>query len=342
MKSLSLLFLIILTQNTWADAYNDYMKKVQKDMSGFGIQMDVFGQNPFQTGTALRGYYLGEKTMLLERDAFFQIRANKLKTTEEVADFQHRVKVLRNHGNNILLQLLNAIKEANQEGFANIEGPKHKKTLDELIEECNKDTQCVADRLNNPETSLKNILVDNFSLASQVFKQIPYMHSLEANAIYQLVQLIYVEVLYSQNRLANVEFDLFIDKQEELYKLMKKNRSLTKTERELHGAMIKNTVKRWKTRIAKRKFDSSEEFKRKAQELREKNRELMGEITREWDTYSELRPEFKTCWYRFKKRKECKRYKELISHMVAVESNENLFLDEEEEKLPRDFWDDLD
>ncbi len=330
-----------------AEDYDDYMKRIQKDMEKSGTQIDVFSQNPFQTGTALSGYYLNEKTLLLERDAFFQMKSNELKTTEEVADFQHRMKVLRAHGNNMLLQLIQAVDQRNKEGFTSIEGPKQSVELEKLVEECNKDAACVADRLQNPETSVKNVIVDNFALATQVFGQIPYMHVLEINSVYQLVNLIYLEVFYSQNYLSAVEFKIFYDKQKKIEKSIARNRNLSETERRLHTSMVVNTINKWKKRILQRKYDHNDEFKRKALELHAENKALIAQLTKIRGSHPELfeglydRHENCLSFVDFRKWRWCKHRKSLLKRIEKVEADEFEFLNEKEEKLPGKFWDEI-
>ncbi|OFZ00794.1 MAG: hypothetical protein A2Z97_06560 [Bdellovibrionales bacterium GWB1_52_6] len=327
------------------DKYNDYMKRIEKDMKEAGRSVDVFDQNPFQTGTALSGYYLNEKTLLLERDTFFQMKANKLKSTEEVADYHYRVKILRAHANNMLLQLIQAVDQRNNEGIGKIEQPKHAVALEKLIEDCKKDAACVANLLKNPETAVQNILIDNFRLAAQIFGQIPYLNVLEVNAVYQLIQLIYVEVLYSQNILSGIEFQLFYEKQKTLEESIRKNTSLTDTERRMNTAMVVNTVDKWKKRILERKFDHTAEFAEKAQSLQQANRAILTQLQQLRVEHAMLfngiynKNEF--CFWPVREWRWCKARKGLLSRLDDLSAGKLEFLGAEESKLPGDFWEEL-
>lgn len=353
LKSLAVVLLVasstVLAPNTSrAESYEEYLRRLDKEMKESGMSIDAFAQNPFQTGTALSGYYLNEKTLLLERDAFFQMKSNDLETTEDVADYHHRLRVLRSHGNNILLQLIQAVEQRNKEGFVAVEAPKQKVELEKLVEECNKDSQCVAERLQNPETSIQNILVDNFALATQIFQQVPYMHVLEVNSIYQLVQLIYLEVLYSQNLLSTVEFDIFLKKQEELEKLIRRNKNLTPSERKLHTEMIKNQVNKWKKRILERRFDHRDEFKAKALKLNDANRRLYAQIVKlrqgNKEIFGDIYKKVDDCVgniLEIKRWRWCAAKNKLIEKIQKMGSGRYEFLEEKETKMPKDFWDEL-
>lgn len=342
----TLLFFLSLTQVKAQDAYQTQLNNAIEDVQDFGMRVNAFSQNPFQTGTALNNYYLGEKTLLLSRDTIFQLRANKLETTDDVADFHHRLKVLRSHGQNMLLQLLRALENRDEEGFLNIEAPKHETTMEELIKKCKEDAACVAAKLKNPETHMHNIFIDNLAFASQIFKQIPYMHEVELAGIYQLIQLTFLEALYGRTRVANVEFKLFIEKQKKLKKEIEDNRNLSATERNLHSTMIKNTVKRWKVRIAKRKFDHKEEFKEQALALREKNKDLWKQLVDVRRKNPEVDTDQKKSCGTFLSRrradrKRCKLRKKLQEKMAHVGKGKNTFLGKEETKLPSSFWNEI-
>ena len=100
-----ILIVSFLSAHVSAESYEDYLNRVEREINKKGMNIDPFGKNPFQTGTALKQYFLMEKSLLLERDAFLSMKANKLRTSEDVADFHHRMKVLRSHSNNMLFQL---------------------------------------------------------------------------------------------------------------------------------------------------------------------------------------------------------------------------------------------
>jgi len=322
--------------------YNDYMKRIEKDMQEAGMNVDVFDQNPFQTGTALTGYYLNEKTLLLERDTFFQMKANKLKSTEEVADYHHRVKILRAHANNMLLQLVQAVDQRNNEGFGKVEKPKQEVALEKLIQDCNKDAACVANRLKNPETAVQNVLLDNFRLASEIFGQIPYLNVLEVNSVYQLIQLIYLEVLYSQNLLSGVEFELFYKKQKTLEEGIRRNTSLTDTERRMNTAMVNNTIAKWKKRILERKYDHTDEFATKVRELQSANRKLMGDLkqlhSENSALFSGIYNKNESCFFHFRTRRWCQFRKALLNSLDDLGEGKLEFLGSKEAKLPDYFW----
>ena len=156
--------LLLINSARGADNYEAYLRQVQKEMVQMGVKVDVNNPNPFITGTALSNYYMNEKVLLLERDAFFMMKANKLSTTEEVADYQHRLKVLTSHANNILLHMMRALQNAKEEGFVRVEGPKHQLQWEELVEQCKKDPACISAKLESGEVVLKNDLIDSFAL----------------------------------------------------------------------------------------------------------------------------------------------------------------------------------
>ncbi|OFZ21334.1 MAG: hypothetical protein A2X94_07755 [Bdellovibrionales bacterium GWB1_55_8] len=340
-------FLGFRAQGAYDEDYDEHMHRIQEDMEEAGSQVDAFASNPFQTGSALSGYYLSEKTLLLERDAFFQMKANKLETTEQVADYQHRIKVLRAHANNMLLQLIQAVDHRNKEGFTKIEQPKQQVDMDKLVEDCKKDSACVAERLQNRESSVQNILVDNFALASQIFSQIPYMNVLEVNSVYQLIQLIYLEVFHSQSIISGVEFELFFNKQKTMQKAIERNRNLTDTERRLHREMVVNTVNKWKKRILERKFDAAKEFEPKAEEVRAANLKLATNIVQvrsnRADVFGGVYKDEGSClqFKGFQKWRWCKDRKRLEAAMEQVRKGKAFFLGSKEKKLPSEFWEEI-
>ncbi len=259
------------------DPYQKQLNRLKEEMQSFGVTVDVFGENPFQTGTSLSQYYLNEKTLLLEEKTFFQVKANDLSSTDAVADLQYRNKVLRSHANNILLQLSQAIRNRKEDGLLSIEPPKQKESLDKIIADCEKNAECVARRLAQKETAIENVLVDNLEAAGTIFKQMPYMHAIEAMSVYQLTQMIYLEVLKNQTNISLVEFDLYYDKQAALAKKIAKNPSLTATERRMQIELANNTLNRWKKKILDRRNAKDEYFKL-ASSLRSQNEKLAKEI----------------------------------------------------------------
>jgi hypothetical protein len=215
---LSLIFAFNASAQDKPDKYEAYLQTVQKEIHGMGLQMDANNPNPFMTGSALQNYFLNEKILLLERDAYFMMKSNKLETTEQVADYLHRLKVLSSHANNILLGLVRSLQNAKQEGFGQVEAPKHQMHWEELLEKCKKDPACVGRKLQSGEVILQNDMLDSFSLSLQLFKQIPYMHALEFASVFQLVQLLHLEAMVGSTRVSKVEFELFVKKQKKLGK----------------------------------------------------------------------------------------------------------------------------
>lgn len=259
------------------DPYQKQLNRLRDDMQNFGITLDVFGENPFQTGTTLSQYYLNEKTLMLESKTFFQMKSNDLSSTDDVADYQYRNKVLRSHANNILLQLSQAIRNRKDEGFGTVEPPKQKQALEKIVEECAKNAECVARRLAQKDTAVENVLVENLEAANHIFKQASYMNAIEAMSAYQLTQMIYLEVLKNQAKIAAVEFELVYDKQRQLAAKIKKNVSLTEKERKVQIELVNNTMNRWKKKILDRR-NAKAEYSKLALDLRVKNEKLAKEI----------------------------------------------------------------
>lgn len=261
------------------DPYQKQLDRVRSEMQDFGISLDVFGDNPFQTGTSLSNYYLNEKTLLLEEKAFFQTKANDFSSTDAIADAQYRNKVLRTHANNIMIQLSQAIRGRKDEGFGGIEAPKQTETLDKIIADCQKDAECVARTLANPQTAVENVLVQNLQAAGDIFKTLPYMQSIEVMSAYQLTQMLYLEVFKTQAKISDVEFDLYYDKEAELIKRLKKDPTVTETERKTQIALVTNVVNKWKKRIVDGVSDSAKaEYLKLANEMKAKNQQLAKDI----------------------------------------------------------------
>jgi hypothetical protein len=324
------------------DNYQDQLNDMLGELQEFGMQMNVFDQNPFQTGTALQNYYLGEKTLLLERDTYFQLKSNKLETTDQVADYHHRLKVLQAHGHNIIIQLFKAFKEQieNPTSVGEIaEQGKTEEAIEQIIENCNRDAQCVAERLANPETHLSNILLDNLRLTGSLFEQIPHMQALEVQSIYQLSQLIFLEVLYGRMRVSRVEFDLFYKKQMALKKSIETNRNLSPLEKKLHTETVRNTLNKWKLQIAQRKFDGVKEFSLKAQDVAGKNSKILKEVEviRSQAAVDVRSPECKTTIFN-PDRQRCLLRNKLESSLKKTLIGESVFLNKIEQVLPLSFW----
>ncbi|MBS1961766.1 MAG: hypothetical protein JST04_06090 [Bdellovibrionales bacterium] len=259
------------------DPYQDQLNRLREEMTSFGMSIDVFGENPFQTGTSLGQYYLNEKTLLLETKSFFQTKANDLSSTDAVADMQFRNKVLRSHANNILIQLSQAIRNRKDEGFLGVEAPKQKETLDKVLDDCQKDAACVARTLENKETAVENVIVTNLEAAKTIFDQMPYMQSMEVMAAYQMTQMLYLEVLKNQARVADVEFDLYYQKEKALVKAIGKNPALSDADRKMQIALANNTINKWKKAILDRR-NSKEEFFKLAKKIRDENQGLASAI----------------------------------------------------------------
>ena len=246
------------------EKFSELLNDLIKDVDDYGSSVDPFSSNPLQTGSSLQNYFLSEKILLLEKDTLLQMRANDLETTEDVADYAHRLKVMRSHGNNILRQVLKVMNDYASGNSLSVGEWVVKNDLqaqyEDIIEECDKNAECVQSKLSDSEVELKSVLVDNLELASMIFKDVPFMHSVEVMNTYQLVNLIQLEVLYGQIKLSKVEFDIFNSKQENLLESISKNNFLSDFEKKMQSAQIKNTLKMWKLKILKRKFDSAQEF----------------------------------------------------------------------------------
>jgi hypothetical protein len=345
MKNILLLFGLFFAHYAFSqnkpDKYEQYLQQVQKELQQMGMQVNVNNPNPFITGSALQGYFLNEKILLLERDAYFMMKSNKLETTEQVADFQHRLKVLTSHANNILLHMVRALQNAGNEGFGRVEAPKHQVLWEELLEQCKRNPDCISRRLASGEVVVQNDMIDSFSFSLQLFKQIPYMHALEFASIYQLVQLLHMEVMVGYSRVSQVEFDLFLKKQKKLIKEIDENKQMTKKEKEYHRTMVSNTLNKWKRKILERKFDQQERFQnlthkkiaenvgliQQQDEVRAKNPEILSES------------EICGCYLPFKKdRKKCELRAKLENYIDGIRSGKEVFIKKAEKKLPDDFW----
>ena len=246
------------------EKFSELLNDLIKDVDEYGSSVDPFSSNPLQTGSSLQNYFLSEKILLLEKDTLLQMRANDLETTEDVADYAHRLKVMRSHGNNILRQVLKVMNDYASGNSLSVGEWVVKNDLqaqyEDIIEECEKNAECVQSKLNDSQIEMKSVLVDNLELSSMIFKDVPFMHSVEVMNTYQLVNLIQLEVLFGQIKLASVEFDIFNSKQESLLDAIEKNNFLSDFEKKMQIAQIKNTLKLWKLKILKRKFDSAQEF----------------------------------------------------------------------------------
>lgn len=348
MKTILLSLIIIFSVNSYSqgntDKYAEYLAAIQKEMDRYGTQVNVNNPNPFITGSALQNYFMNEKILLLERDAYFMMKSNKLETTEEIADYQHRLKVLTSHSNNILLSMVRALKNTNQEGFTQLEQPKHQLQWEELLEQCKKDPACVSRRLESGEVILQNDLVDTFELSLQVFKQIPYMHAIEFASMFQLVQLLQLEAVVGHSRVSVVEFDLFLKKQKKMIKDMEDNRMLTTAERTYHRTVINNTANKWKKKILERKFDQKEKFVALKDKLRKENQELIGELDVIRRSNPGIMPEAEICrkFLVFKKdRRKCLLREKLENNIVGIRKNKNKFIGSKEKKLPEEFFNTL-
>lgn len=348
MKKLIFTLAISFTSLTFAqvkpDKYESYLQSIQKELSQNGTQVNINNPNPFITGTALSNYYMNEQILLLEKDAFFMMKSNKLETTEQVADYQFRLKVLFNHANNILLQMVRAMQNSQKEGFQYVEAPKHRVQWEELLESCKKDPACVNAKLSSGEVSVQNELVDSFALSTQLFQNIPYMHAIEFASIYQLVQLLYMENLSGQSKIATVEFDLFIKKQKALVKQIDGNKQLTVKEKEFHRTAITNTVNKWKKKIAERKFDQKSQYKNMADRIKKDNQSLIGELDKLRKKNPEILPETEVCkrFLNFNKdRKRCELRAKLEEGIQRIRLNQSTFLNKKETKLPKEFFENI-
>lgn len=345
MKFLIIIIILILSCQVFAqDQYAAQLSRMQREMERMGMQINPNSNNPFITGTALQGYYLNERILLLERDAYFMMKSNKLKTTEQVADFQHRLKVLSNHANNIILGMVRSLKKPVDEGFGGLEEGKHQMHWEELLESCQQDASCVNRKITSGEVTLKNDLIDSFELSLQIFKQIPYMHALEFASIYQLVQLLQMEVLVGQTRVANVEFDLFLKKEKEVLKSIDNNKLMTELEKEYHRTMTRNTIKKWKKKILVRKFDNSKDYKQKTLELMQQNQDIIQDLEYRRIKHPEIVTDKEFCSrrrWRNPNRKRCMIRQQMERAVTNVKEGKTMFLHLPERKLPLSFWNNI-
>jgi len=345
MKTILVLIFILLCLEALAQdkpsSYAEYLQSVQRELDRNGTQLNINNQNPFITGSALQNYFLNEKILLLERDAYFMMKSNKLETTEEVADYQHRLKVLTSHSNNILLSMMRALKNSDNEGFTGVEAPKHQAQWEDLIATCRKDPACVSRKLDSGEVVLQNDLIDSFALSLQVFKQIPYMHAIEFASLFQLVQLLQLEAIVGHNRVSAVEFDLFIKKQKKLAKEVDENTIMTKKEKEYHRTMVSNTVSKWKKKILERKFDQVKRFEALAEKLKKENQSIISELEKIRQDNPEILSEKELCrrFIVFKKdRRKCILREKLEDSISDIKAGKAHYLGSKEKKLPEDFW----
>jgi len=345
MKTILVLISILLGLEALAQdkpsSYAEYLQSVQRELDRNGTQLNINNQNPFITGSALQNYFLNEKILLLERDAYFMMKSNKLETTEEVADYQHRLKVLTSHSNNILLSMVRALKNADNEGFTGVEAPKHQAQWEDLIAACRKDPACVSRKLESGEVVLQNDLIDSFALSLQVFRQIPYMHAIEFASLFQLVQLLQLEAIVGHTRVSAVEFDLFIKKQKKLAKEVDENTIMTKKEKEYHRTMVSNTVSKWKKKILERKFDQVKRFEALAEKLKKENQSIISELAKIRKENPEILSEKELCrrFIVFKKdRRKCILREKLEDSISDIKAGKAHYLGSKEKKLPEDFW----
>ncbi len=345
MKFLICFFILVQSVGVYSqskpDSYESRLQSIQREMSQMGVKMDVNNPNPFITGSALQNYFLNEKILLLERDAYFMMKSNKLTTTEEVADYQHRLKVLSSHANNILLGLVRALKNSKQEGFTQIEGPKLQIEWEVLLEQCKKDPTCVGQKLASGDVIVQNDMIDSFALSLEMVKQIPYMHDIEFASIFQLVQLLHMETIVGYAKISKVEFDLFIKKQKKLVKNIDENKQLTPKEKEYHRTVALNTVNKWKKKILERKFDQKARFIQLSGKLKEENLKILNQIESIRSENPEILPETEICrrFLLFKKdRRRCELRAKLETHIEGLKSGRKTYVPSKEKKLPEEFW----
>jgi hypothetical protein len=323
------------------DQYEAQLTRLQAELQNAGMQINPNSTNPFITGSALQNYFLNERILLLERDAYFMMKSNKLETTEQVADFQHRLKVLSNHANNILLNMVRSLKNAKEEGFGRVEEPKHRLHWEELLKECRQDSDCINRRISSGDFILQNDLIDSFELSLQIFRQVPYMHALEFASIYQLVQLLQMEVLVGQSRVSNVEFDLFIKKQKIALTQIESNRLMTDLEKDYHRTMVINTINKWKKRILERKVDRKDDFEKNAKLMLSENQKILSDLEIQRKKYPQIVTPQEFCprgrWGN-NERKRCELRASLEKALQDLKNDNKRFLNTTERKLPAQFW----
>lgn len=278
------------------DSYRDRKKKkgnknlqgqldtLVDDLQDVGTDIDPFSTNPLQTGSTLQNYYMSEKLLLLKRDTLFKLKANQLETTEEVADYVHRLAVMKSHSNNIMRQLFRVMKE-HAEGKGETIGEWAQRNtlndrLEDLVSECEEDATCVAGDLGNEQLQVRSVLVENLELASMIFKKIPSMHAVEVMSTYQLISLLQLEILYGQLRVQAVEFELFDNKQTLLKEAIEKNSFLSVQEKKVQLQLLDKISKQWKLKILDRKFNHTDEFSNALEKMWGKNKTVLENLQR--------------------------------------------------------------
>ncbi len=342
-------YIILLTLSLYTFAQDPYQKdllKLKDDMNSMGISLGLFSETPFQTGSSLQNYYISEKTLVLSRDTFFQMRGNKIGSTEELADYIHRTKVLKIHATNMLFQLYKSILNKEKDPLLVIEKEKTKKTLDELLKDCGEDIECVSKDLKENKENVSNIITQNVLLSTGVLDKLPYMHAFEVQSVYQLIQLMMMEVIYSQNIIEKKGAELFLAKQKSLLAEVERNPYLSKTESEFQVATIKNHINQWKVKVLKNRKDLKSEYLKHTKIERNSNLTLAVELknirNENKDIFSYLTNE-KSCRKKWgnSKKKWCKSFYQLEGYLSDLSKGKTFFLNEKEQKLPKSFWEKL-
>ncbi len=316
------------------DPYEKQLRKIRKQMEEFKVQYDVLG-NPFQVGDEIPGYPAdGGDVFLKYRDLIFQLRANPLTSTGDLVEYNARIKGLISAGNGMLLRLLQSIKNHEEEGINHEESKKQAELLKVLRES--------AQNVANAETDPRTVLIDNFKLAGAVFTQNHSFKVTEASSTFQLIQLIYLEVIYQQNLISWYEIEMLIDKNKEFEKQMEKNLVLTKVEKDLRLAQTKNVLQTAKKRILERKYDSNAEFEKEADVFVASNKEraqsLIKTRRQNGDVFGALY-EQKKCGllYQGKGKNYCKNLESLNSAFARAARGEYEFIGTAESTLPKGF-----
>jgi hypothetical protein len=330
---ISLIGFSTLNAQASGDPYEKQLRKIRKQMEEFKVQYDVLG-NPFQVGDEIPGYPAdGGDVFLKYRDLVFQLRANPLTSTGDLVEYNARIKGLISAGNGMLLRLLQSIKNHEEEGINHEESKKQAELLKILRDS--------AQNVANAETDPRTVLIDNFELAGAIFKQNHSFKVTEATATFQLIQLIYLEVIYQQNLISWYEIEMLIDKNKEFEKTMKKNLVLTKVEKDLRLAQTKNVLQSAKKRILERKYDSNSEFEKEANVFvvsnREKAQELIKMRRQNGEVFGNLYDQ-KKCGllHQGKAKNYCKNLESLNSAFTRAARGEHEFIGKAESKLPKE------
>ncbi len=262
MKTLILFLLYTITAFA-SDPYEKQLQRVRNQMSEFQIQYNVLG-NPFQVGEPIPNFPVDSGDVFLKyRDLVFQIKANPLNSSGDIVEYNDRIRGLIAAGNGMMLRLMQSIKFASDEGMNGEEAEKQQKILDEL--------KSKTDIVSNKDSDPRSALIDNFELASIIFTQNNSFKLAEASSTFQLIQAIFMEVIYQQNLITWYEYDSLIEKRKALEKALKKNFVLTQMEKNVVLEQVNLVINQAKKRIIDRRITQRVDFETQATALAKQN-----------------------------------------------------------------------